>query len=74
MPSTQLSLIDTLIVNADRALRTLAAGSDMTSERASPARSLNEADLSEAGRKKSAALMRLRPSALSGTGANGQIT
>ncbi|MDR7090745.1 2-polyprenyl-3-methyl-6-methoxy-1,4-benzoquinone monooxygenase [Cellvibrio fibrivorans] len=59
MPSTQLSLIDTLIVNADRALRTLAAGSDMTSERASPARSLNEADLSEAERKKSAALMRV---------------
>ena len=59
MPSSRLSLIDTFIINADRALRTLAAGSDMTSERSSPARSLNEADLSEAERKKSAALMRV---------------
>ena len=59
MPSSRLSLIDTFIINADRALRTLAAGSDMTSERISPARSLNEADLSEAERKKSAALMRV---------------
>jgi len=59
MPSTRLSLIDTFIINADRALRTLAAGNDMTSERPSPARSLNEADLSDAERKKSAALMRV---------------
>lgn len=59
MPSRHLNLIDTFIINADRALRTLAAGSDMTSERVSPARSLNEADLSEAERKKSAALMRV---------------
>lgn len=59
MPSSRLSLIDTFIINADRALRTLAAGSDMSSERISPARSLNEADLSEAERKKSAALMRV---------------
>lgn len=59
MPSIRLSLIDNLIINADRALRTLAAGSDMTSERASPARPLSEADLSEAERKKSAALMRV---------------
>lgn len=59
MPSSRLSLIDTFIINADRALRTLAASSDMTSERSSPARSLNEADLSEAERKKSAALMRV---------------
>lgn len=59
MPNRHLSMIDTFIINADRALRTLAAGSDMTSERVSPARSLNEADLSEAERKKSAALMRV---------------
>lgn len=59
MPPIRLSFIDNLIINADRALRTLAAGSDMTSERPSPARSLSEADLSEAERKKSAALMRV---------------
>jgi ubiquinone biosynthesis monooxygenase Coq7 len=59
MSSIHLSLIDNFIVNADRALRTLAAGNDMTSERPSPARPLDEADLSEAERKKSAALMRV---------------
>jgi ubiquinone biosynthesis monooxygenase Coq7 len=59
MPNIRLSLIDNLIINADRALRTLAAGSDMSSERPSPALPLNETELSEAERKKSAALMRV---------------
>lgn len=59
MSSIRLSFVDNLIINADRALRTLAAGSDMTSERPSPALSLNEADLTQAERKKSAALMRV---------------
>jgi len=59
MSSKRLSLIDNFIINADRALRALAAGSDMTSERPSPARPLNETDLSDAERKKSAALMRV---------------
>lgn len=59
MSNSRLSLIDNLIINADRALRTLAAGSDMSSARASPALALSEADLSEAERKKSAALMRV---------------
>lgn len=59
MSSTHLSLIDNFIINADRALRTLAAGNDMTSERPSPARPLDEAGLSESERKKSAALMRV---------------
>lgn len=59
MPNIRLSLIDNLIINADRALRTLAAGSDMSSERPSPARLLNETELSKAERKKSAALMRV---------------
>ncbi len=53
------NLIDNLIINADRALRTLAAGSDMTCERPSPALPLNEADLSESERKQAAALMRV---------------
>lgn len=59
MPTIRLSPIDKLIINADRALRTLAAGSDMISERPSPARLLNETDLSAAERRKSAALMRV---------------
>ena len=59
MFNTHLSLIDKVIINADRALRTLGAGSDMTCERPSPARPLDEADLSEAERKKAAALMRV---------------
>ena len=59
MPSFPFSPIDKLIINADRALRTLAAGGQMTCERHSPARHLQEVDLSEAERKKSAALMRV---------------
>ncbi len=57
--SRHLSLIDNFIINADRALRTLAAGSDMTCERPSPARPLDEADLSDNERKQAAALMRV---------------
>lgn len=57
--SRHLSLIDSFIINADRALRTLVAGSDMTCERPSPARPLDEADLSESERKQAAALMRV---------------
>ncbi|WP_331344391.1 2-polyprenyl-3-methyl-6-methoxy-1,4-benzoquinone monooxygenase [Cellvibrio sp. UBA7661] len=59
MPSRHLSLIDNLIINADRALRTLAAGSDMTCERPSPATSIHESQLSDVERKKAAALMRV---------------
>ena len=57
--SRHLSLIDNFIINADRALRTLAAGSDMTCERPSPARPLDEADLDDYERKQAAALMRV---------------
>ncbi|WP_039916504.1 2-polyprenyl-3-methyl-6-methoxy-1,4-benzoquinone monooxygenase [Cellvibrio mixtus] len=57
--SRHLSLIDNFIINADRALRTLAAGGDMTCERPSPARPLDEADLSDSERKQAAALMRV---------------
>lgn len=57
--SRHLSLIDNVIINADRALRTLAAGSDMTCERPSPARPLDEAGLSDSERKQAAALMRV---------------
>ena len=54
-----LSPLDQLIINADRALRTLAAGSDMTAERPSPARPLDENELTDAEREHSAALMRV---------------
>jgi ubiquinone biosynthesis monooxygenase Coq7 len=59
MPTKHFSLIDNLIINADRALRTLAAGSDLSCERPSPAQSIDEAELSEAERKQAAALMRV---------------
>ncbi len=60
MAKRSLSLIDNLIVQADRALRTLAAGSDMTSERPSPARAIaQQEELSEAERKQAAGLMRV---------------
>lgn len=59
MPSRHLSLIDNLIINADRALRTLVAGSDMSCERPSPANPIDEAELSDTERKKAAALMRV---------------
>ncbi len=57
--SRHLSLIDNFIINADRALRTLAAGSDMTCERPSPALPLDEADLDDSERRHAAALMRV---------------
>lgn len=59
MHNKQFSLIDNLIINADRALRTLAAGSDLHCERPSPAQSIDEADLGDAERKQAAALMRV---------------
>lgn len=54
-----LSPLDRLIINADRTLRTLAAGSDMTAERPFPARPFDESDLTDTERKCSAALMRV---------------
>lgn len=54
-----LSSLDRFIINADRTLRTLAAGSDMIAERPSPARPLAENELTDTERKRSAALMRV---------------
>lgn len=51
------SLIDKLIIQADHALRTLAAGSDLTCERPSPAKSIPEPELDDNQRKQAAALM-----------------
>jgi ubiquinone biosynthesis monooxygenase Coq7 len=47
MPGIQLSVVDRLIVQADRALRTLAGASDLTAERPSPASRLHETELNE---------------------------
>lgn len=54
-----LSPFDHLIINADRALRTLAAGNDMTAKRPSPAQLLNENELTDKERDHAAALMRV---------------
>lgn len=55
----QLTRIDNFIINADRALRTLVAGNDLTANRPSPAHPYDEASLSPAERRKAAALMRV---------------
>lgn len=57
--SRRLSLLDNVIINADRALRTLVAGGDLTCERPSPARPLDETYLDDRERKQAAALMRV---------------
>ncbi len=57
--SRRLSLLDNVIINADRALRTLVAGRDLTCERPSPARPLDETYLNDHERKQAAALMRV---------------
>src|SRR5690606_9946720 len=59
MSMIQLSLVDRLIVQADRALRTLANAGDLTAERASPAQPLPETELTAAEKKHAAALMRV---------------
>lgn len=61
MSKIQLSFVDRLIVQADRALRTLAGASDVGAERPSPAKSLTHMgeELTEAEKKHAAALMRV---------------
>ena len=59
MPKPHLSFIDNLIITADHALRTLAAGSDMNSERPSPAKLMDENTLSDTERKQVAASCRI---------------
>ena len=59
MPGIQLSVVDRLIVQADRALRTLAGASDLTAERPSPATTLYETELNEHEKRHSAGLMRV---------------
>lgn len=57
----QLSPVDQLLVQADRALRTLSRGQG-PSARPSPARNIAEAELNEAERKHAAGLMRVNHS------------
>ena len=59
MPGIQLSFVDRLIVQADRALRTLAGASDLTAERPSPATTLYETELNEQEKRHAAGLMRV---------------
>ena len=59
MPGIQLSVVDRLIVQADRALRTLAGASDLTAERPSPATTLYETELNEQEKRHAAGKMRV---------------
>ncbi len=59
MPAHHHSLVDRLILQADRALRTLAAGADLTADRPSPAHNLHGAELSDEERRHAAGLMRV---------------
>ena len=59
MPGIQHSVVDRLIVQADRALRTLAGASDLTAERPSPATTLYETELNEQEKRHAAGLMRV---------------
>lgn len=59
MPTTQLSFIDRFIVQADRALRTLASAGDLTAERPSPANGTTNAELTASEQRHAAALMRV---------------
>lgn len=59
MPGIQLSFVDRLIVQADRALRTLAGAGDLTAERPSPATRLPNRELNEQEKRHAAGLMRV---------------
>jgi ubiquinone biosynthesis monooxygenase Coq7 len=59
MSKTRLSFADRLIIQADRALRTLAGASDLSAQRPSPANNASEANLTDIEKKHAAALMRV---------------
>jgi ubiquinone biosynthesis monooxygenase Coq7 len=62
MTTLHHSFVDRLILQADRALRTLAAGPDLTADRPSPAQSLDEPELSQEQKRHAAGLMRVNHS------------
>ncbi len=59
MSATHLNFLDHLIVQGDRALRTLAGAGDLQAERPSPAKSMAEANLTAKERTHAAGLMRV---------------
>ncbi|MGN0921630.1 MAG: 2-polyprenyl-3-methyl-6-methoxy-1,4-benzoquinone monooxygenase [Cellvibrio sp.] len=59
MAHHQFTAIDRFVINLDNALKTLAAGSDLTSERPSPAAQEPATTLSDDERKHAAGLMRV---------------
>lgn len=59
MNQKHYSLIDRAIMNLDNALKTLAAGSDLTCERPSPAAALDNSELTQSEARHAAALMRI---------------
>src|SRR5690554_3263996 len=62
MTTLHHSFVDRLILQADRVLRTLAAGPDLTADRPSPAQSLDEPELSQEQKRHAAGLMRVNHS------------
>jgi len=62
MSGTHLNFLDRLIIQSDRALRTLAGSGDLTAERQSPAEQLPDNPLTDAERQTAAALMRVNHS------------
>lgn len=62
MPGIQLNFVDRLIVQADRALRTLAGASDLTAERPSPAIHQPQIEMTTEERRHAAGLMRVNHS------------
>lgn len=62
MSSTDLNMIDRFIVQADRALRTLASSSDLTAERPSPAQVVDHYPMTDEEQRHAAALMRVNHS------------
>lgn len=59
MSATHLNFLDRLIVQGDRALRTLAGAGDLRAERPSPAKAIPETELSASEQAHAAGLMRV---------------
>lgn len=62
MSGTHLTFLDRLIVQADRAVRTLAGAGDLVAERQTPAHLINEQEMTASEKQHAAALMRVNHS------------
>jgi ubiquinone biosynthesis monooxygenase Coq7 len=62
MSGTHLTFFDRLIVQADRAVRTLAGSGDLVAERQTPAHQLDEQEMTTSEKQHAAALMRVNHS------------